>query len=49
MQPHQFLQPLGENVPAGPSPGMLYAGGVPAALPDDPRAKLAAFVQFAPS
>jgi cytochrome c oxidase cbb3-type subunit 3 len=36
---HSRAKPLGENVPAGPSPGMLYAGGVPAAAADDPRAK----------
>ncbi|MGZ2410667.1 cytochrome c oxidase cbb3-type subunit III [Sphingomonas sp. F9_3S_D5_B_2] len=37
---HGRSKPLGENVPAGPSPGVLYAGGVPTSNANDPRAKL---------
>jgi cytochrome c oxidase cbb3-type subunit 3 len=33
-------KPLGENVPAGPSPGVLVAGGTPISPPVDPRAGL---------
>jgi cytochrome c oxidase cbb3-type subunit 3 len=37
---HSRAKPLGENVPAGPAPGLLYAGGVPSGTAEDPRAKL---------
>jgi len=37
---HSRAKPLGENVPAGPAPGLLYAGGQPSAGPVDPRAAL---------
>jgi len=37
---HSRAKPLGENVPAGPAPGLLYAGGQPSAVPVDPRAAL---------
>ena len=37
---HSRAKPLGENVPAGPSPGLLYAGGAPSNVPLDPRAAL---------
>jgi cytochrome c oxidase cbb3-type subunit 3 len=37
---HSRAKPLGENVPAGPSPGVLHAGS-PAAIPAvDPRAAM---------
>lgn len=37
---HDRAKPLGENVPAGPSPGLLVAGGTPAPAPVDPRAAM---------
>ena len=37
---HSRAKPLGENVPAGPSPGLLYAGGVPSGVAVDPRAAM---------
>jgi cytochrome c oxidase cbb3-type subunit 3 len=33
-------KPLGQNVPAGPSPGLLVAGGTPTGTPVDPRAAM---------
>jgi cytochrome c oxidase cbb3-type subunit III len=37
---HSRAKPLGENVPAGPSPGLLVAGGTPTNQPIDPRAAM---------
>ena len=37
---HSRAKPLGETVPSGPSPGLLYAGGTAVTVPVDPRAKL---------
>ena len=37
---HSRAKPLGETVPAGTSPGMLYAGSQPGTAQVDPRAAL---------
>ena len=37
---HSRAKPLGENVPAGPSPGVLHAGAAPANGQPDPRAAM---------
>lgn len=37
---HSRAKPLGETVPSGPSPGLLYAGGTPTTVPVDPRAAM---------
>src|SRR3569833_2636031 len=37
---HSRAKPLGETVPAGASPGMLYAGSQPGTAAVDPRAAL---------
>jgi len=37
---HSRAKPLGENVPAGASPGVLHAGPTPANAPADPRAAM---------